>query len=34
LLSALLGQRTGSSVGLDVDPYRISLEVPRTVTAF
>ncbi|WP_181684663.1 DEAD/DEAH box helicase [Halorhabdus salina] len=33
LLSALLGQRTGSSVGLDVDPYRIGLEVPRTVTA-
>ncbi|MFB6202421.1 MAG: DEAD/DEAH box helicase [Halorhabdus sp.] len=33
LLSALLGQRTGSSVGLDVDPYRVSLEVPRSVTA-
>ncbi|WP_158853587.1 DEAD/DEAH box helicase [Halorhabdus sp. CUG00001] len=33
LLSALLGQRTGSSVGLDVDPSRISLEVPRNVTA-
>ena len=33
LLSSLLGQRTGSSVGLEVDPYRISLEVPRSVTA-
>ncbi len=28
LLAALLGQRTGSAVGLDVDPYRIELEVP------
>ncbi|MFB6071517.1 MAG: DEAD/DEAH box helicase [Halobacterium sp.] len=33
LLSALLGQRTGSSVGLDVGPYRVELEVPRTVSA-
>ncbi len=32
LLSALLGQRTGSSVGLDVDPYRIEFEVPSGVT--
>jgi ATP-dependent Lhr-like helicase len=31
LLAALVGQRTGSSVGMDVDPYRIELEVPRSV---
>ena len=31
LLSALLGQQAGSSVGLDVDPYRIELDVPRGV---
>ncbi|MFB6079359.1 MAG: DEAD/DEAH box helicase [Halarchaeum sp.] len=33
LLSALLGQRTGSSVGLDSGPYRITLEVPQGIRA-
>ena len=33
MLSALLGQQSGSSVGLDVDPYRIELDVPRGITA-
>jgi len=33
LLSALLGQRAGSSVGMDADPYRIELDVPRNVRA-
>ncbi|GGL23307.1 helicase [Halarchaeum grantii] len=33
LLSALLGQRTGSSVGLDSGPYRVELEVPQGVRA-
>jgi len=33
LLSALLGQRTGSSVGMDVGPYRIALEVPQGIRA-
>ncbi|QLG27255.1 DEAD/DEAH box helicase [Halorarum halophilum] len=31
LLSALVGQRTGSSVGMDADPYRVELEVPTKV---
>jgi ATP-dependent Lhr-like helicase len=31
LLSSLIGQRTGSSVGMEVDPYRVSLEVPPGV---
>ena len=31
LLAALVGQRTGSSVGMDVDPYRIEFEVPGGV---
>ncbi|WP_423996259.1 DEAD/DEAH box helicase [Halorubrum trapanicum] len=29
LLAALVGQRAGSSVGMDVDPYRIEFEVPH-----
>jgi len=33
LLAALLGQRTGSSVGMDADPYRVELDVPRGVSA-
>jgi ATP-dependent Lhr-like helicase len=32
VLSSLVGQRTGSSVGLDVDPYRIDLDVPPGVS--
>ena len=33
LLAALVGQRTGSSVGMEVDPYRVEFEVPQGVTA-
>ncbi|MDG5778505.1 DEAD/DEAH box helicase [Haloarculaceae archaeon H-GB2-1] len=33
LLSALIGQQTGSSVGMEADPYRIELEVPSGVAA-
>ena len=33
LLSALVGQRTGSSVGMEVDPYRVEFEVPPKVSA-
>jgi ATP-dependent Lhr-like helicase len=31
VLSALVGQRTGSSVGMEVDPYRVEFEVPASV---
>ena len=31
LLAALVGQRTGSSIGMSVDPYRIEFEVPAGV---
>jgi ATP-dependent Lhr-like helicase len=29
LVAALVGQQTGSSVGMDADPYRIEFELPR-----
>ncbi|MFQ3319257.1 MAG: ATP-dependent Lhr-like helicase [Natronomonas sp.] len=32
LLSALIGQRTGTSVAMEADPYRIELEVPSGTT--
>jgi ATP-dependent Lhr-like helicase len=31
VLSSLVGQRAGSTVGLDVDPYRVELDLPRGV---
>jgi ATP-dependent Lhr-like helicase len=33
LLAALVGQRTGSSVGMEVDPYRVEFEVPARTRA-
>lgn len=32
VISSLVGQQTGSSVGLEVDPYRIELDVPGKVS--
>jgi len=32
LVSALLGQQTGSTIGLESDPYRIELDVPHGVS--
>jgi len=32
LLAALVGQRAGSSIGMDVDPYRIEFEVCLTAS--
>jgi ATP-dependent Lhr-like helicase len=33
MLSALLGQQAGATVGMEIDPYRIELDVPRGVGA-
>ncbi|MFB6205499.1 MAG: DEAD/DEAH box helicase [Haloglomus sp.] len=33
VLSALLGQQSGSSVAMEVDPYRVELEVPGGIRA-
>ncbi len=33
LLSALLGQQTGSSIGMEIYPYRIELDVPQAIAA-
>ena len=33
LIAALLGQQTGSSVAIEVDPYRIEFDVPRGTSA-
>ncbi len=33
VLSSLLGQRTGTSIAMEVDPYRVELEVPSGVSA-
>jgi ATP-dependent Lhr-like helicase len=33
VISALIGQQTGSSVGLETDPYRMAFEVPRGISS-
>lgn len=32
LIAALLGQQSGSSIAIDIDPYRITMTVPRRIS--